>query len=160
MSDIYSIKAKRINGEEADLSEFSEKVLLVVNTASECGFTKQYDGLEQLQQQFGHEKFNVLGFPCDQFGHQEPGDDEQIANFCTSRFSVTFPMFSKIEVNGQKTHPLYLLLKKQAKGVLGTESIKWNFTKFLVNKNGEVVKRFAPTDKPESIAKEIQKLMS
>lgn len=160
MSDIYSIKAKRINGEEADLSEFSEKVLLIVNTASECGFTKQYDGLEQLQQQFGHEKFNVLGFPCDQFGHQEPGDDEQIANFCTSRFSVTFPMFSKIEVNGQKTHPLYLLLKKQAKGVLGTESIKWNFTKFLVNKNGEVVKRFAPTDKPESIAKEIQKLMS
>jgi glutathione peroxidase len=126
----------------------------VVNVASKCGFTPQYAGLESLYRQFKERGLVVLGFPCDQFGHQEPGDEAEIMNFCSTHFDVTFPMFAKIEVNGEHADPLYQWLKSEGKGILGSESIKWNFTKFLVDENGQVVKRYAPTDTPEKIAKD------
>jgi glutathione peroxidase len=157
---IHEFKVKKADGSEMALSQFRGKVLLVVNTASACGYTPQYEGLQTLKATYGDRGFEVLGFPCNQFGGQEPGSDEEIQGFCTRNFGVTFPVFSKIDVNGEGAHPLYQWLKKEAPGILGTESIKWNFTKFLVSKEGAVVKRFAPQDKPESIASEIESLLS
>lgn len=141
------------------LDQYKGKVLLIVNTASRCGFTPQYEGLEALHRKYKDRSFEVLGFPCNQFGAQEPGNDEEIRNFCSLNYDVNFPLFSKIEVNGDSALPLFKHLKEQAPGVLGTERIKWNFTKFLIDKDGKVVKRFGPQDKPESIAKDIEKLL-
>lgn len=151
MPDIYSIEVRDISGEPIVLERFRGKVLLVVNVASHCGFTPQYAGLEQLQREFGEQGFSVLGFPCNQFGSQEPGDEQEIKNFCESRYDVSFPMFSKVDVNGETAHPLYKLLKSEGKGILGTEAIKWNFTKFLVGRDGAVIERYAPTTSPESL---------
>jgi glutathione peroxidase len=157
---IYDFTAKSITGQDAPLSEYRGKVLLIVNVASKCGFTPQYTGLEALYQKFKDQGFAVLGFPCNQFGAQEPGDEKEISQFCSLTYNVNFPMFSKVDVNGQNTHPLYSFLKKEEPGILGTEMIKWNFTKFLVDKNGEVVERFAPNTSPESLVAEIEKLLS
>ena len=151
---IYDFKVNDINGQEISLSQFKGKVLLVVNVASKCGFTPQYKGLEELYKEFG-DQVVVLGFPCNQFGAQEPGNAEEIKSFCSLSYGVTFPMFEKIDVNGPKAHPLYQFLKESKPGLLGTEAIKWNFTKFLVDKNGEVLKRYAPNDDPGKIKKEI-----
>ncbi len=156
---IYDFELKTIDGSLTKLSTYSGKVLLIVNVASKCGFTKQYSGLESLYQKFKDRGFEVLGFPCNQFGSQEPGDEAEIKLFCDLQYGVTFPMFSKIDVNGEQTHPLYKFLKKEGKGILGSESIKWNFTKFLVDKHGEVVHRFAPTATPESLEEEIEKCL-
>lgn len=156
---VYELSARSIEGQEQSLSLYRGKVLLVVNVASRCGFTPQYTGLEALQQRFAGRGFAVLGFPCDQFGHQEPGDEAEIKKFCSLTYNVSFPMFAKIEVNGPGTHPVYALLKSEAKGLLGSESIKWNFTKFLVDREGRVVRRYAPQDKPESIAADIESLL-
>ena len=156
---IYSFKAPRLNGQEQSLADYEGKVMLVVNTASKCGFTPQYEGLEKVYQQYKDKGLVVLGFPCNQFGAQEPGGKEEIQEFCQLNYGVSFPMFDKIDVNGHNTHPLYEYLKKQATGVLGSESIKWNFTKFLVNRDGKVVDRFAPTTKPEDMARDIEALL-
>jgi len=155
MASVYDFTATTIDGEEKSLAEFKGKAMLVVNTASKCGFTPQYTGLEQLYKKYQDKGLVVLGFPCDQFGHQEPGDENEIKNFCSLNYDVTFPLFAKINVNGGDAHPLYRYLKKEAKGVLGTEAIKWNFTKFLVDKSGKVLRRYAPTDTPESIEKDL-----
>jgi glutathione peroxidase len=159
MSSVYDVSAKAIDGTEVSLSNYKGKVLLVVNTASKCGFTPQYAGLEALQQRFADQGFAVLGFPCDQFMHQEPGDEAQIVDFCTREYNVTFPLFAKIEVNGAHTHPLWALLKRQKSGILGG-AIKWNFTKFLVARDGTVTDRFPPTATPESIAPKIESLLN
>lgn len=156
---IYSFNAPRLNGQEQSLADYEGKVMLVVNTASKCGFTPQYEGLEKVYQQYKDKGLVVLGFPCNQFGAQEPGGKEEIQEFCQLNYGVSFPMFDKIDVNGHNTHPLYEYLKKQATGVLGSESIKWNFTKFLVNRDGKVVDRFAPTTKPEDMARDIEALL-
>lgn len=156
---IYDYEVSDIDGKKLTLENYKNKVLLIVNTASKCGFTKQYEGLEKLYKEFKNKDFVVLGFPCNQFAGQEPGDEAEIKNFCQLNYNITFPLFSKINVNGPDTHPLYVYLKKQAKGLLGTEAIKWNFTKFLVNKHGEVVARFAPQDAPESLKKDILALV-
>jgi glutathione peroxidase len=159
MASVHDFSARAIDGVDRSLAEYKGKVLLVVNVASKCGFTPQYSGLEALQRQYADRGFAVLGFPCDQFGHQEPGNEEEIRKFCSLNYDVTFPMFAKIEVNGAGAHPLYEHLKSSAPGVLGTEGIKWNFTKFLVDREGRVVRRYAPTDKPESLAADIEKLL-
>jgi glutathione peroxidase len=159
MTDIYDILARRIDGQEAPIGDWRDKVLLIVNTASKCGFTPQYEGLEALQKQYAERGFSVLGFPCNQFGAQEPGDEAEIANFCKLNYDVDFPMFAKVDVNGPAAHPLYRQLKKAAPGLLGSEAIKWNFTKFLVDRKGAVVERFAPTTKPADIARDIEKLL-
>ncbi|WP_380878657.1 glutathione peroxidase [Sphingomonas sp. DBB INV C78] len=159
MADIYDFTAQTIEGTEASLGDYRGKVLLIVNTASKCGFTPQYDGLEKLHEAYAERGLAVLGFPCNQFGAQEPGDEAEIANFCTLKYDVKFPMFAKIDVNGDNAHPLYKYLKNQQKGLLGTEGIKWNFTKFLVDRNGQVVDRFAPTTKPEDLRGAIEKLL-
>ena len=151
---VYEYSAKDINGKDINLSQYKGKVLLIVNVASKCGFTPQYKGLEEIFEEYKGEVV-VLGFPCNQFGAQEAGDAEEIKNFCSLNYHVKFPLFEKIDVNGANAHPLYEFLKEAKPGLLGTEGIKWNFTKFLVNKNGEVVKRYAPTDKPEDIKKEL-----
>jgi glutathione peroxidase len=156
---VHEFSARTIDGAEQSLTAFKGKVLLIVNVASKCGFTPQYAGLEALYRKLAPSGFAVLGFPCDQFGHQEPGDEAEIRNFCALTYDVTFPMFAKIDVNGDHAHPLYQFLKKEASGLLGSESIKWNFTKFLIDRNGDVVKRYAPTDKPESIEKDIVALL-
>lgn len=153
-NSVYDYTVKDINGQEINLSHYKGKVLLIVNVASQCGFTPQYQGLEELFQEY-HGEVVVLGFPCNQFGKQEPGNAEEIKNFCELRYDVKFPLFEKIEVNGANAHPLYQFLKSQKPGLLGTETIKWNFTKFLVDKSGNVVKRYAPNDTPEKIKKEI-----
>jgi glutathione peroxidase len=155
MSTAYDFSAKSIDGAEQPLSGYQGKVLLVVNTASKCGFTPQYTGLEKLWRKHQDKGLVVLGFPCDQFGHQEPGDEEEIKNFCSLSYDVSFPMFAKIEVNGGGAHPLYQWLKKEKSGLLGIGAIKWNFTKFLIGRDGKVIKRYAPTDKPEDIEKDI-----
>ena len=155
MASIYDFSAKTIDGKDEKLDEFRGKTLLVVNVASKCGFTPQYEGLEALYRKFKEQGLVVLGFPCDQFGHQEPGDADEIRNFCSLTYDVTFPMFAKIDVNGADAHPLYKYLKREAKGLLGSEAIKWNFTKFLVDANGAVVRRYAPADTPDSIGKDI-----
>ena len=145
-----------LNGQPQDLSEYAGQVVLIVNTASKCGFTYQYEGLEAIYQEFKDRGLVILGFPCNQFGKQEPGDASEIGAFCQKNYGVSFPMFSKIEVNGDDAAPLYQDLKKAAPGVMGTKAIKWNFTKFLVNKNGDVLKRYAPTTKPEDIKADIE----
>ncbi len=156
---VYDINAKTIDGQDKKLADYKGKVMLVVNTASKCGFTPQYKGLEELYRQYKDKGLVVLGFPCDQFGHQEPGDENEIKNFCSLNYDVSFPMFAKVEVNGPNAHPVYKYLKGEKPGLLGSEGIKWNFTKFLVDKSGKVVKRYAPTDKPESLAKDVEKLL-
>ena len=157
---IYEFKGITMQGKEVSLSEFKGKVLLIVNTASKCGFTPQFKGLEALYKEYKDKGLEILGFPCNQFGHQDPGSNDEINQFCEMNYGVTFPMFQKIDVNGENTHPLFKHLKEQAPGLLGTQAIKWNFTKFLVDKNGKVVDRYAPTDTPDKIAKDIAKLMA
>jgi glutathione peroxidase len=159
MSQIYEFKADTLQGEEIALSDYKGQVLLIVNTASKCGFTPQYEGLEALHGELAEKGLAVLGFPCNQFGKQEPGDAEEIANFCKLTYDVSFPMFAKIDVNGPKAAPLYEYLKGEAKGLMGSKSIKWNFTKFLVDREGNVVKRFGPKDKPENLKAEIEALL-
>lgn len=153
---LYDIEAKTITGETRPLRDYAGKVLLIVNVASKCGFTPQYKGLEALYQKYADKGFVVLGFPCNQFGAQEPGAESEIAAFCDTTYSVRFPMFAKIDVNGDNAHPLYRLLKHEAPGLLGSEAIKWNFTKFLVGRDGKVLKRYAPTDTPQSLEKDIE----
>jgi glutathione peroxidase len=156
----FDFQAAGISGAPVDLSAYKGKVLLIVNTASKCGFTPQYQGLEQVYQQFRDKGAVVLGFPCNQFGAQEPAAEAEIGAFCEKNYGVTFPLFSKIEVNGAGTHPLFAHLKKAAPGLLGTEAIKWNFTKFLVRKDGSVYKRYAPSTKPEELVGDIEKLLA
>ena len=158
MANIYDFSARTINGEEQPLSDYKGKALLVVNTASKCGFTPQYEGLEALYGELKDEGFEILGFPCDQFGHQEPGDDEEIKSFCSLTYDVQFPLFAKIEVNGADAHPLYKWLRTERPGVGGSR-IKWNFTKFLVGRNGNVIKRYASTTKPQKIKDDIRKAL-
>jgi glutathione peroxidase len=150
------IPLKTIDGEARTLNDFAGQALLIVNVASQCGFTPQYAGLEALHRRFRERGFAVLGFPCDQFGHQEPGDEAAIQKFCTDKYDVTFPMFAKIEVNGANAHPLFKALKQEAPGLLGTQAIKWNFTKFLVDRSRRVARRYAPSDKPETLVKDIE----
>ncbi|MFV7783375.1 glutathione peroxidase [Shewanella marisflavi] len=157
---IYDFSLTRIDGSTQSMADFKGKVLLIVNTASKCGFTPQYQALQALYDQFGPEKFAVLGFPCNQFGQQEQGDESEISQFCELNFGVNFPLFAKIEVNGNQAHPLYRYLKREAKGLLGSESIKWNFTKFLVDGEGKVLERFAPTTPPESLSEKISALVN
>lgn len=159
MQNIYDFKVKDIDGKLVDLSIYKDKVLLIVNTASKCGFTKQYAGLEELYKNYKDRGLVVLGFPCNQFGEQEPGDEAEIKEFCSLMYDVNFPMFAKVDVNGDNTDPLYKFLKNGATGVLGSEAIKWNFTKFLVNRKGEVVDRFASITAPEALKRDIEKLL-
>ena len=159
MSTVTDFSATLSNGNEVALGDYAGKVLLIVNTASKCGFTPQYTGLESLQKTYSANGFSVLAFPCNQFGGQEPGTEQEIESFCDLNYQTSFPLFSKIEVNGASSHPLFAHLKSEAPGVLGSQRIKWNFTKFLVNQQGEVVKRYAPSTKPEAIAKDIEALL-
>jgi len=159
MSGVFDFSATTIAGEPIDLSTYRGKVLLIVNTASKCGFTPQYKGLQALFEQYTERGLVVLGFPCDQFGHQEPGDEGEINSFCELNYGVSFPLFAKIEVNGKDTHPLFAHLKAQAPGILGSEGIKWNFTKFLVDREGRTIARYAPATTPAAIAKDIEKLL-
>jgi glutathione peroxidase len=159
MSTAFDFTVTDIDGNSQDFSAYKGNVLLVVNTASKCGFTPQYAGLEELWRKHKDQGFMVLGFPCDQFGHQEPGNEDEIRNFCALSYDVSFPMFSKIDVNGEGAHPLYQWLKKEKPGLLGIGAVKWNFTKFLIGRDGNVVKRYAPTDKPESIETDIIKAL-
>jgi len=159
MSTIYDFSAKDLSGNNVDFSDFKDKVLLIVNTASKCGFTPQFEGLEKLHQQYKDQGLMVIGFPCNQFGSQDPGSNDEIGAFCQKNYGVDFLMMEKIDVNGNNEHPLYTWLKKQEGGFL-TDGIKWNFTKFLVNRQGEVVERYAPTTKPESIEADIVKLLA
>ncbi len=158
-ASIYDVSATGIDGNPLSLRTYKDKVLLIVNTASQCGFTSQYQGLQALYDQYAKQGLVVLGFPCNQFGGQEPGNSDQIQSFCETNFGVSFPLFQKIEVNGSNTHPLYQYLTKAAPGIFGTEGVKWNFTKFLVDRNGKVVKRYPSTAKPEDLAKDIQALL-
>ena len=159
MASIYDFTVKDIHGTPVKLDRYRGKVMLIVNTASECGFTPQYKGLEAVYEKLHDKGLEVLGFPCNQFGGQEPGGEKEIAQFCELNFGVTFPMFAKVDVNGDDAAPLYRFLKAQKPGLLGSEGIKWNFTKFLVDRDGNVVKRYAPNDTPESIAKDIEKAL-
>jgi len=159
MTDLTAIPITAADGSETDLSPFAGKVLLIVNTASKCGFTPQYAGLEALYRKYEDRGFAVLAFPCNQFGAQEPGDAEEIASFCSLTYDVTFPVFAKVDVNGADAAPLFRHLKSAAKGVLGSEAIKWNFTKFLVDRDGNVVERYAPTTTPEAIEQDIERLL-
>ena len=159
MSTITDFSATLSNGNEVALEDYAGKVLLIVNTASKCGFTPQYTGLESLQKNYSASGFSVLAFPCNQFGGQEPGTEQDIESFCDLNYQTSFPLFSKIEVNGASSHPLFTHLKSEAPGVLGSKRIKWNFTKFLVNQQGQVVKRYAPSTKPEAIAEDIEALL-
>jgi len=155
MASIYDFSAKTLDGKTVSLSDFKGNAMLIVNTASKCGFTPQYAGLESLYEKLREKGLTILGFPCNQFGKQEPGNEEEIGAFCRINYGVSFPMFAKIDVNGPNTHPLYEFLKGEQPGLLGTKNIKWNFTKFLVDRNGKVVDRFAPMTKPEEIEKSI-----
>jgi glutathione peroxidase len=159
MTTVYDFTATDIDGRDRSLREFAGSGLLIVNVASKCGFTPQYAGLEAVWRKHRAGGFAVLGFPCDQFGHQEPGDEAEIKRFCSTNYGVTFPLFAKIEVNGAAAHPLYRWLKSEQAGVLGTEAIKWNFTKFLVDRDGHAVKRYAPTDTPEKIDTDVEALL-
>jgi len=158
--NIYDIEVTTIDGLRKKMDEYRGKTLLVVNVASKCGFTPQYTGLQRLYDDYKEKGLVVLGFPCDQFGHQEPGNEEEIQNFCSTNYNVTFPMFAKIDVNGSGTHPLYAHLKSEKKGLLGSESIKWNFTKFLVDSEGVVVRRYAPNDTPEKISEDVKAVLN
>ena len=159
MPTLADFKANRLDGTPEDLSAYQGKVVLVVNTASQCGFTPQFEGLEKLYEEYVDQGLVVLGFPCNQFGGQEPGEAAEIAAFCKTKFDVRFPMFAKIEVNGANAHPLYRWLKTEAKGLLGSEAIKWNFTKFLVDRDGRAVARYAPNATPEAIRPDIEQLL-
>ena len=156
--NIYEIKFDDAFGFEKDLSEYKGQVMMIVNTASKCGFTPQYEGLEKLYEQYKEKGFIVLGFPCNQFKNQEPGSNEEIQNFCKVNYGVTFPVFAKVDVNGKDAHPLFELLKDKARGLGGTKAVKWNFTKFLVDREGNVIKRFAPSTPPEKCVDDIEKL--
>ena len=156
----YEFDATALDGSPQPLSDWRGEVLLIVNVASKCGFTPQYAGLEQLWRDYGDKGLVVLGFPCDQFGHQEPGNADEIRNFCSLTYDVSFPMFAKVEVNGAGAHPLWTWLKDEKGGLLGIDAIKWNFTKFLVGRDGRVRKRYAPTDKPESLARDIERALA
>jgi glutathione peroxidase len=160
MTNIYDFKADSLDGAPVDLAQYRGKVLLIANTASECGFTPQYKGLEAVYQQFKDQGVEVLGFPCNQFGGQEPGSAEQIGAFCEKNYGVTFPLFAKVDVNGSDAHPLFKHLKSEAPGLMGTEAIKWNFTKFLVKKDGTVFKRYAPQTEPQELMGDIKKLLA
>ena len=160
MTTVHDFSAKLLNGEEVSLSRWKGRVLLIVNTASACGFTPQYAGLEDLYEQFGDDGLTVLGFPCNQFGGQEPGSSRDIAGFCETHYRITFPMFEKIDVNGPNAHPLFQFLKKEKSGLLGTQNIKWNFTKFLTGRDGEVMARYAPQTRPEELEEPIRKLLA
>ena len=153
---VYDFEARQIDGKEKSLSAFKGQVMLIVNTASQCGFTPQFGGLEELHKTYASKGLAVMGFPCNQFGSQDPGADGEIAEFCEVNYGVSFPMMSKIDVNGPAAHPLYKWLSSEAPGLLGSKSIKWNFTKFLVGKDGQVIRRYAPTDKPADLAKDIE----
>jgi glutathione peroxidase len=159
MTTVHDFTVRTIEGAEQSLGDHRGKVLLIVNVASRCGLTPQYTALEALQRKHAEHGFSVLGFPCNQFGGQEPGTEAQILEFCTLNYEVSFPMYGKVEVNGEGTHPLYAHLKSAAPGLLGSESLKWNFTKFLVDREGRVVRRYAPTDSPDSIEKDIEALL-
>ena len=162
LQSVLAFSAETLDGRQASLAEFAGKVLLIVNSASQCGFTPQYAGLEKLYRTYKDRGFAVLGFPCNQFGGQEPGSAAEIGAFCEKNYGVSFPMFAKIDVNGEKAHPLYRLLKKENPGLLGPlggGAIKWNFTKFLVDRNGRIVTRYASTTKPEALAKDIERLL-
>lgn len=156
---IYSHEAALNNGEMQSLSDYQGQVILIVNTASKCGFTPQYDGLQALYDEYKDRGFTILAFPCDQFGHQEPGDDSEIQQFCSMNFNVNFPLFKKVEVNGSGASPLFKQLKSDAPGLLGSTGIKWNFTKFLINRDGKTVERFAPATKPEALKRKIEALL-
>ncbi|MBH0158361.1 glutathione peroxidase [Fictibacillus sp. 5RED26] len=156
---VYDFSVETIKGEETNLDTYKGDVLLIVNTASKCGFTPQYKGLQSIYESHKEQGLSVLGFPCNQFGAQEPGSSDEIMEFCELNYGVNFPMFAKVDVNGDGAHPLFKYLAAEAPGILGSKAIKWNFTKFLVDRNGQVVKRFAPTDKPETIEKHIQELL-
>lgn len=156
---LYDVQVKTIEGQDQSLADYQGKVLLIVNTASKCGFTPQFEGLQTLHADLKERGLAVLGFPCNQFLNQDPADNDKISQFCSLNYGVDFPMFAKIEVNGPGTHPLYRLLKSEAKGLMGSEKIKWNFTKFLVNREGQVVRRYPPTAKPEQIRGDIEKLL-
>ncbi len=156
---VYQFEAKKINGETISLSEYKGEVLLIVNTASNCGFTPQYKELQELYEQYKEKGFTVLGFPCNQFMNQEPGTESDIQSFCEMNFGVTFPLFSKVDVNGKSAHPLFKYLTEEAPGVLGMKAVKWNFTKFLVDRSGEVVERYAPNTNPKEISQDIEKLI-
>ncbi len=158
--NIYDFEVRTIEGKETTLAEHQGEVLLIVNTASKCGFTPQYDGLEKLHETYHDRGLTVLGFPCNQFGGQEPGSSDEIQDFCKVRFGVTFPLFEKIDVNGPDAHPLFEHLKGEAPGLLGSRNVKWNFTKFLVGRDGEVIERFAPSTKPEAIERSIEKALA
>jgi len=157
--DIYDYGVKTIDGQNKLLGDYKGKVLLIVNTASKCGFTPQYRGLEALYRKYKDQGLVVLAFPCNQFGHQEPGNEREIQEFCSSGYAISFPLFAKIEVNGADTHPLYQYLKNEKPGILGSRGIKWNFTKFLVDRTGKVVKRYAPADHPEALIQDIERLL-
>ncbi|MDF1881804.1 glutathione peroxidase [Sulfurimonas sp. MAG313] len=159
MSSIYSFTLKSIDGQKLSLSEYKNKIILIVNVASKCGFTSQYKELEDLYEKYKNQDFIILGIPCNQFGSQEPGSNEEIVSFCQLTYNVSFPMFSKIKVNGKNADPLYKFLRQERKGFLGSQTIKWNFTKFLINKEGEVLERFAPASLPSSFEHKIQELM-
>jgi glutathione peroxidase len=156
MASVYDFEAQQMNGQSVALSQYQGKVLLIVNTASQCGFTPQFAGLEALHQQFGERGLQILGFPCNQFGGQDPGSNDEIAQFCSLNYGVTFPMMAKIDVNGAAASPLYQWLTAEAPGILGTKAIKWNFTKFLLGKDGQVIRRYAPQDKPQDLARDIE----
>lgn len=158
-SSIYDFTVRDIQGNERSMEAYRDKVLLIVNTASKCGFTPQFEGLQALYKDLNGRGLEVLGFPCNQFMNQDPGTDESISQFCSLNYGVDFPMFAKIEVNGDGTHPLYQFLKQEARGLMGSEKVKWNFTKFLVDRNGRVVRRYPPTTKPEAIRKDIEELL-
>ena len=157
--NIYEFTVNTIDGKTGTMDSYRGQVLLIVNVASKCGFTSQYTGLETLYRRYRDRGFTILGFPCDQFAHQEPGNEAEIQSFCSLTYDVTFPLFAKIEVNGSGTHPLYRYLKKAQPGLLGSEAIKWNFTKFLVNRDGQVLKRYAPSDTPEKIGDDLNKVI-
>jgi len=159
MSALYKLSARRLDGSKQSMKDYQGKVLLIVNVASRCGFTPQYAGLEELWQKYGKRGLVVLGFPCNQFGAQEPGDEAAIGEFCSLTYDVTFPMFAKVDVNGEDTHPVFAFLKAGAPSILGTEGIKWNFTKFLVDREGKVVDRYASAHKPEDMAADIERLL-
>ncbi len=159
MSNVYDFSVKTIDGDEQSLEAYRGKALLIVNTASKCGFTPQYEGLQKLYEEYQGKGLEILGFPCNQFMDQEPGDEQEIKSFCSLNYKVQFPMFSKVDVNGEGTHPLYQYLKKEAKGLLGSESVKWNFTKFLVDSSGKVIARFSPQTTPKSLKKDIERVL-
>jgi glutathione peroxidase len=158
--NVFDFQATSLDGKPVDLAQYRGKVLLIVNTASKCGFTPQYQGLELLYRRYQDQGVEVLGFPCNQFGGQEPGTEEEIGAFCEQNYGVSFPMFAKVDVNGDQAHPLFRHLKSEAPGVLGTEGIKWNFTKFMIGRDGKVVKRYAPQTKPEDIAEDVDRLLA